>query len=371
MGQDVSYISSRNIEFSYNALTYFYNKSPKIRKRIHNYEFLQMYNANKIMRKDKKFNYQLDEYWVKNISKFTVLLDNEYTYVIKSKLLNLNIVIKTAKDTTLAIEYFIGVYGANKLYKMGNLNFTRIYNYLECGAVKNGKICENTSKTSFYIIYEYIEGITLKNFIETCTEREVYMYFLQICLSLRHANQEIDFTHYDLHYSNIIMYKHSNIPFNLNYISSSEKNISCKSDGYIAKFIDYGRSHIKYENNDYGYSSIDRNIFCDRSFILYDIYKILCSIFSIRKEILILLKYFNPKINEEDFKKQEEYYHALPYCPSTTGINKSEWNLFCHEYILGNDYDKMFETLPKYNIDEFIKLVIKVIKNKFNENFII
>ena len=42
---------------------------------------------------------------------------------------------------------------------MGNLNFSRIFNYFECGNVINNKLCSGTNN-NMYISYEYIEGNT-------------------------------------------------------------------------------------------------------------------------------------------------------------------------------------------------------------------
>ena len=211
---------------------------------------------------------------------------------------------------------------------------------------------------------------------------DFYFYLIQILLSLKHAYEIIDFTHYDLHTQNIIMYKQSDESFYLKY-SSPDGDIYCYSDKYIPKFIDYGFSHIKYENKHYG--AIDPmpyySVFNDRSFILGDFYKLIYdSIDHIWVnenkfkliEIIIITNYFTKKeiIIYDDFQKicnditrQNGYFFILPYSPLTSDISENKWKYFKNKYDLDAEYNPV--------TDGCINYINKICIKKFGQSPIV
>ena len=97
-------------------------------------------------------------------------------------------------------EAFIGLYAINHLRAIIP-NF--VYTY---GIFRNPCIFEKSSQCN-YLLLELIPGQTWKKFIRTATTDQFVNTFLQLCLSLKIAKEKYDFTHYDLHYENIIIKK--------------------------------------------------------------------------------------------------------------------------------------------------------------------
>jgi hypothetical protein len=104
------------------------------------------------------------------------------------------------------------------------------------------------------LLIEYIDNpITLGTFIEN-NKRNPYSFIIdviQLMFQIYSVLNTIknEFTHYDLHYSNVLLYK---IPDNkfveINYIDENNNTITIKTE-YIAKIIDLGRSHCPDTKN--------------------------------------------------------------------------------------------------------------------------
>lgn len=126
-------------------------------------------------------------------------------------------------------EAFVGDFGVNNdKYP----NFVRILGYefkKTCNSIINKPSCD-------YIAYEYIEGVSLASYIShhRGDRQSLIKIIRQIFVALRSAYKDLDFVHYDLHLSNVMI----------------------KPDG-TPVIIDYGRSHIRYQNKDYGMVSGD------------------------------------------------------------------------------------------------------------------
>lgn len=75
------------------------------------------------------------------------------------------------------------------------------------------------SRNVAYIITEYVPGVTLRKLQPELRTKELY---LQIFDALRNAQEQMNFTHYDLHPDNIIIEDNGNI-----------------------RFIDFARSHVR------------------------------------------------------------------------------------------------------------------------------
>lgn len=158
-------------------------------------------------------------------------------------------------------EAFIGLCAVNYLREVIP-NF--VYTY---GIFRNPCIFQKDSQCN-YLMIELIPGQTWKKFIRTATVDQFLDTFLQICLSLKLAKEKYDFTHYDLHYENVIIKRLSD-PIEIQY---DLDNII--STSLVATIIDFGSSHIKIEGFDYGRILSEGNIH-NFSFWEHDIFKFL------------------------------------------------------------------------------------------------
>jgi hypothetical protein len=136
-------------------------------------------------------------------------------------------------------ETFIGLSCINKLLKKIP-NFVYVF-----GSYKN--------KNKYNVITEYIKGQTLKDYITSdnfCFEEFIFI-ILQICLALHIAQKECCFVHNDMTPWNIILQR-LKTPIYVDYVVSHKKIIRIKTD-IIPVIIDYGKSHVVYNNEHYGY----------------------------------------------------------------------------------------------------------------------
>ena len=125
-------------------------------------------------------------------------------------------------------------------------------------------ITKETSKNCAFVVYEFISGKTLHDWLNIhhyilsdTIGRDLLLIVKDIIHALHYANKTVDFTHYDLHLQNIII------------TESSRK--------YIPVIIDYGSSHIKYEGEDYGRTLIEGQIY-NREMWYHDIFKVLMAV---------------------------------------------------------------------------------------------
>lgn len=191
-------------------------------------------------------------------------------------------------------EYFVGAFGTNALRsKIPNFSYimgffqcsppyvdSRIYLTNERATKENIKdrraltYCQNdlSGNQVNYLLYENVTNAkTLHQYIiDGCSYEQFLNILTQLSLALDYAYIEKDFTHYDLHDENVLI-KELNEEIYIPY-PGTDRYLKTK---YVATIIDLGRSHIKYEGNDYGYANIEYGIYPDRSYPMYDIYKIL------------------------------------------------------------------------------------------------
>lgn len=104
------------------------------------------------------------------------------------------------------------------------------------------------------LTYEYIRGPILQEYIKTATINNLKSIYHQLFHALYQAYLAIDFTHYDLHLRNVIITTDNNQSYPV--------------------IIDYGLSHIKVKNQNYGVSILDSRI-DNRSYWQHDMYKLL------------------------------------------------------------------------------------------------
>lgn len=161
-------------------------------------------------------------------------------------------------------------------------NFSWVYGVLRCSIplltdkdTKLSSWCDDVNNPVTYVVYEKVPGVNLKKFIKTCSGEDFLNLYLQIIFSLIMAENYCGFTHYDLHYDNIIvrpLKEKADIIYDL---GDGVKVVL--NTGYIATFIDYGFSRVEFDGRTsgrYGYEAF--SIYGDKSYIMFDIFKILC-----------------------------------------------------------------------------------------------
>ena len=275
---------------------------------IKNRKFLKMINFEKNIFKNKSSLIELYSL-------------NNYKFIIKSTNNN-------EKFNEYIHESFIGINCINTfLQEIPNF----CYNF---GILEDNK--------KYKIIYEYIEGQTLQEYIKS-KEFNFFDFLeiiLQICLAINFAQEKCCFVHYDLSIWNIIIKK-------LNYYTEVDYIINNKIVSFKTKLIpviiDYGRSHVSYKNIHYGLIN------------MYSYSKILNkSNFSILLKIVKFItktKYCPYTFkNSKDIKKF--FYNAKKYSNIVNSNkyeldNKSPIDLFYH--IVNNiNYKYNFKYKEKY-----------------------
>lgn len=161
-------------------------------------------------------------------------------------------------------------------------NFSWVYGVLRCSIPlltdKDRKLsswCDDVSNPVTYVVYEKVPGVNLKTFIKNCSGDEFLNLYLQIVLSLVMAERYCGFTHYDLHYDNIIV-RPLNEKADIIYDLGDGVKVVLNT-GYIATFIDYGFSRVEFDGRTsgrYGFEAF--SIYGDKSYIMFDIFKVLC-----------------------------------------------------------------------------------------------
>lgn len=201
-------------------------------------------------------------------------------------------VIKVSRDPTddkLIHELIVGLYGTNRLRSYVP-NFSYVYGGFKClPPIINQETkevatwCLNNNNAVNYVVYENIApSVTLAKYLETCTGREFLIIYMQIIYALILAKL-IDFTHYDLHYENILVRtvshdstQSSSPNFQIAY--NTERGAEYITAQVVATFIDYGFSHITIPETGehFGRSGfIKYSIYPDKSWIMHDLYKLL------------------------------------------------------------------------------------------------
>ena len=167
-------------------------------------------------------------------------------------------------------EYFIGLIAINSL-RQYIPNFVYTFAAFRCLNIKKGNFttCSESNKFN-YIVLENIIGETLKDYIINSMENinQLMLIYVQIFLAMDLAHKLYDYTHYDLHSSNIILRR-------LNTTSWIRYGQTYVKSDYIATIIDYGYNHINVGGKHFGVSSKNYSIYRNISFPLFDIFKLL------------------------------------------------------------------------------------------------
>jgi hypothetical protein len=198
-------------------------------------------------------------------------------------------VIKTAKNlrNDLLHEYFVGAYGTNKL-RAQIPNFSYLFGIFSCSPpfidnvsqFSSDRIaltyCQNDLDVNQvnYILYENIKNSrSLKDFIVNgCTFEQYLNVLIQIVFAIDLAARECGFNHNDLHDENVLIVQlNHEITIRLQMPDGTFKYLRTS---IVAMIIDYGRSHITYNGEHFGYSAVAFGVYPDRSYPLADIFKL-------------------------------------------------------------------------------------------------
>lgn len=192
-------------------------------------------------------------------------------------------------------EYFVGAFGTNALRDFIP-NFAFVMGMFKCSppypdSKRIYTFCQNTDENNLvnYLIYENVtNSVSFYDFIQTHSFEDFLNVFTQLVFAIAFAYQQCDFTHYDLHSTNILVKSlpaEIAIPYTL--MVEGEQKTYYLVTKYVATIIDFGKSHIKYNGNDFGYNAMYVNILPNRSYPIHDIFKILCfSLFDMVSENL-------------------------------------------------------------------------------------
>ena len=270
---------------------------------------------------------------------------------------------RSPTDDTLLHELIIGLYGTNKL-RQYIPNFAYIYGGFKCSPPlvdpESKKVvtwCLHNENAVNYVLYENITSgsnpsIPLSKYIETCTGKEFVNVYIQLVYALRLALKVIDFTHYDLHYDNVLIripnadHSHSNMrKFQIAY--ETERGVEYITTDNIPTIVDYGFSHIHTDDvldqygtviksgQHYGRSNlVPFSIYAYRSWIIHDVYKLLmfCMMAALRHnnqsvltEIIKIFRFFN---HTEDpivaINSQAPVLFAFPLTDLTNNLSINE-----------------------------------------------
>ena len=162
------------------------------------------------------------------------------TFVDKYKLSGFTFVVKSTKDPIKISEniheIFIGTKVINEVIKYVP-NFAYVFG--TCNSDNN-------------VIMEYINGKTFSDWLTKSFNMKDFIFILiQLCLALEVAQRQCGFVHYDLKPWNIII---KELPHSVSFdYMLDEKNVYRINTQIVPVIIDYGKSHVIYENIHYGF----------------------------------------------------------------------------------------------------------------------
>lgn len=231
------------------------------------------------------------------------------------------------ENISLIHEYFVGFFGTNTLRNVIP-NFAYILGAFECSLpsiteeekMKKSKesfnlVCENSKKV-YYVIYENIyDSVSFRDFARNCSSSSYMNIILQISLAISLAYHTFKFTHYDLHSENVLIRELEN-PITILYpFKKSRVMIKTK---YIATIIDYGRSHIMYNGENFGFNF--SGALKNRPFPMRDIYRVLTNSAygneALYPLVILLLSFFSKGLDENNIANYlsvvDKNYSLLP-----------------------------------------------------------
>lgn len=222
-------------------------------------------------------------------------------------------------------EMVVGMYGTNTLRGIVP-NFSYIYGGFSCASPivdGNKKVvswCAGKNSVT-YAIYENIQpAISWREYIQKSTGQQFLSAYLQVLYALAEAVKKVQFTHYDLHWENVLMREYtSSSNFQIKY--NTENGEEFLVTDRVATIIDYGNSHIEYKGSHFGkYGYLDISIYPDRPHPFHDAYKLLMFTMlgaweaqnqSVVDEVIKVYDFFNQK--DDPFKSTDEQFDPSRY----------------------------------------------------------
>jgi len=191
-------------------------------------------------------------------------------YAIKVRLtqfMNEAFVVKSSRNPQhdeLFHEFFVAKHGLNKLRRYIP-SFCFAHSYFDCASPelfpsKVAKICGSSGDNASHILFEMVDGVTLRDFImpalpNGATASEMAAMFVQVGYALEMAWRACEFRHNDLHPGNVMV---RNMPHliktggNHNVVirfkTENDASVFVSAASGIATLIDFGRSGIAYHN---------------------------------------------------------------------------------------------------------------------------
>ena len=131
------------------------------------------------------------------------------------------------------------------------LGFPLCFLYFQCPASDPAvAMCTANGRMRSYIVEERIEGVMLREFFErTSWTPEIWLsILLQLLITLQLGQSTVNFTHYDLHGSNVIvrsLKSTSDLILGLRYDKTASNLFFVPMLGHVPVMIDFGRSYVK------------------------------------------------------------------------------------------------------------------------------
>lgn len=257
-------------------------------------------------------------------------------------------------------EAIIGLMAGNKVREVLP-TFIWTYGVTPCNMpiVKHGKkhntITGCTHRVDYkkdedYIgmITEYIEGETLKSFINNqINEEYLYSIILTVLYSLKYAHNMVGFIHWDLHSENIQMRKLNRKDYYI-YLPDEKKYLWV--GGHLATIFDFGLSSMKMNGNIYGsFEFIEYGLNPNESY-------------SIKNDILKLLSDLSRSLYDKNLHSILNsiymYFTQLNTEKEVDELNSIIWEKYG---IFPNGSIYNIDTFTKITIDDLIKFVENMI----------
>lgn len=348
--------------------------------------------------------------WISSISKIEQQSAEGWIYIVNILNTSFQVVFKTPQENskyskdTLLREFAIGYFAVNKLrYIIPTFMFT--FNVFYCNTPgKNGKLdidnlcIDHNGTDSVYTIIEKIDGYSVSEMIKNDMinfDDWISMY-LQILLSLEIAQREINFTHFDLHTSNVLVQTKRKVSYDINI---DNYTYSIKNSNITPIIIDFGLSSCKI--NDKTIGSTEFPMYGMLNFMVqgYDMFKFLCfsayyanyySRHNFFSKIIELFKFYGDDAPKNIDGKPIEIINAIikTYCKEGSYSNIAKYtplmmfNWINSKYNVKNihinsrktfinisysnylqEYNDFFEQ-TKEGIKQSTDLIIKCIENK-------
>jgi hypothetical protein len=139
---------------------------------------------------------------------------------------------------SLMYEYLVGEVIRQVVYPLCP-NFNKIYGYLK------------NDDNEYLLIERILPGTSFREYFDILkTDRSkdniMISLVLQVLYAIALAQERVEFTHYDLHFGNIVIKHDPSITF-IQYTINNQTYTVPVYDGMISVIIDYGRSHVKSE----------------------------------------------------------------------------------------------------------------------------